>query len=255
MRIPYESCPLCGGHDFTFERAGDCGLHPLYVPGLPSEIRWLRCDACDHVHTDSHWSDEALAKIHNRTIRKVGDGLEGQRHIAAAIVEKVARYHEPAGPWIDIGPGNGSLLFAAAEWGYAPLALDVRRDVVDALWERGIDGLYADGGVWPEKIGVSVVSMADVLEHMADPVQALRDAHRALRNTGVLFVSLPNMDTELWREMDRQDANPYWNEIEHYHNFTRNRLHELLRETGFEPVHYDVSRRYRCGMEVIACAR
>jgi hypothetical protein len=40
--------------------------------------------------------------------------------------------------------------------------------------------------------------------------------------------------------------------IEHYHNFSRSRLYALLRETGFEPVRYGISERYRACMEVIA---
>jgi hypothetical protein len=47
-------------------------------------------------------------------------------------------------------------------------------------------------------------------------------------------------------------VNPYWGEIEHYHNFGRRRLYALLEEHGFEPARYGVSFRYRACMEVIA---
>jgi hypothetical protein len=60
------------------------------------------------------------------------------------------------------------------------------------------------------------------------------------------------MESMLWKAMDRQRANPYWAEIEHYHNFGRSRLYALLREMGFEPLRYGISERYRAGMEVIA---
>lgn len=46
--------------------------------------------------------------------------------------------------------------------------------------------------------------------------------------------------------------NPYWGELKHCHNFTRERLYALLREQHFEPIHYDISRPYRACMEVIA---
>jgi len=98
----------------------------------------------------------------------------------------------------------------------------------------------------------SVISMADVLEHMPYPKAGLKAAHRLLRPGGVLFVSMPNMDSMVWRALDASGSNPYWGEIEHYHNFTRQRLYALLDEHGFSPVHYDISERYRCCMEVIA---
>jgi protein O-GlcNAc transferase len=47
-------------------------------------------------------------------------------------------------------------------------------------------------------------------------------------------------------------VNPYWGEIEHYHNFFRKRLCALLQEHGFKPVEYHISERARVGMEVIA---
>ncbi len=84
---------------------------------------------------------------------------------------------------------------------------------------------------------------------------ALEAAHRLLDQDGVLFVSMPNFDCSAWRLLDRDNANPYWGELEHYHNFSRSRLYELLQEMNFEPVRYGVSERYRVCMEVVAKRR
>ena len=97
-----------------------------------------------------------------------------------------------------------------------------------------------------------VISMADVLEHMPYPVSALQEAHTLLAPEGLLFVSMPNSDCYTWRMLDRLDGNPYWGELEHYHNFGRQRLYSLLRQHGFEPIDYGISERYYMCMEVIA---
>jgi protein O-GlcNAc transferase len=47
-------------------------------------------------------------------------------------------------------------------------------------------------------------------------------------------------------------VNPYWGEIEHFHNFSRRRLYTLLENHGFQPAEYNVSERYHVCMEVIA---
>jgi hypothetical protein len=52
--------------------------------------------------------------------------------------------------------------------------------------------------------------------------------------------------------LDAAGTNPYWGEIEHYHNFTRPRLNALLEAHGFSPIDYNISERYRSCMEVIA---
>jgi len=87
---------------------------------------------------------------------------------------------------------------------------------------------------------------------MPFPKEGLSAAHRLLQPDGVLFVSMPNYDCMAWRLLDAGNANIYWGELEHFHNFSRARLYALLEEQGFEPVHYAVSERYRACMEVIA---
>jgi hypothetical protein len=62
-------------------------------------------------------------------------------------------------------------------------------------------------------------------------------------------------ESVLWTAMNQNRANPYWGEIEHYHNFGRTRLYALLEEAGFEPVRYAISERYRACMAVIARKR
>jgi len=97
-----------------------------------------------------------------------------------------------------------------------------------------------------------VISMADVLEHMAYPSRGLRQVHSLLNDGGVVLLSMPNMDCLPWRAMDRVQKNPYWAEIEHHHNFTRGRLYSLLAEHGLMPCRYGISTRYIACMEVLA---
>ena len=94
--------------------------------------------------------------------------------------------------------------------------------------------------------------MADVLEHVPFPRRSLAAVHRMMRPGGALFVSMPNMDSIIWRVLDATGTNPYWGELEHYHNFTRARLVRLLESQGFKFAEYNVSERYRTCMEVIA---
>ena len=50
-------------------------------------------------------------------------------------------------------------------------------------------------------------------------------------------------------------ANPYWGELEHFHNFSRAGMIGLLEKRGFVLVHYTVSDRYRSGMDIVARKR
>jgi hypothetical protein len=94
--------------------------------------------------------------------------------------------------------------------------------------------------------------MADVLEHVPFPKEYLAAAAELLTENGILFASMPNADSVLWAALSMNGANPYWGEIEHFHNFGRQRLFALLEECGFTIVHFGLSERYRACMEVIA---
>jgi 2-polyprenyl-3-methyl-5-hydroxy-6-metoxy-1,4-benzoquinol methylase len=156
-----------------------------------------------------------------------------------------------SGRWLDVGFGNGSLLFTAEEWGFTPVGLDLRRQNVEAMQKLGVEAHCADIADFRPRNRFEVISMADVLEHMAFPENGLTAAHRLLRPDGILFVSMPNYNCPAWRLLDAENRNPYWNALEHFHNFSRERLYSLTKQTGFSVLQYGVSERYRVCMELI----
>ena len=55
--------------------------------------------------------------------------------------------------------------------------------------------------------------------------------------------------------MDAENVNPYWSEIEHFHNFSFRQIRDELLHLGLGPVTCTVSNRYRLGMDVLAVRR
>ncbi len=255
QRVLFGRCPLCDSRSLVDSVAADCSKHPLYHRSIGPVMRWQRCIECGHVFTEGHFSDEACKLIYSRTLahQEVGHGAEQNRVVSSRMIEKVLPY-AAGGIWLDVGFGNGSLLFTAEEYGFEPIGVDLRADNVLKLASLGIQAYDRLSSV-PEAVECAVVSMADVLEHMPYPKEGLRAAHGLLADQGVLFMSMPNSESAVWKLLDRKNVNPYWGELEHYHNFGRSRLYRLLREMGFEPVRYGISERYRVCMEVIAIKR
>jgi SAM-dependent methyltransferase len=251
-RILFEGCPLCKSRNTATLRVADCSHHPLYLPVIAPTMTWLHCKDCSHVFTDGYFPPDIAAIIFEKTHdhQKPGWAFEQQRMVSARMVDKVAQ-HIQTGAWLDVGFGNGSLLCTAEEWGFTPVGLDLRRSSVAAMQRFGIEAQCADITAFEGRDRFSVISMADVLEHMPFPQHGLAAAHRLLRPGGVLFVSMPNYSCAAWRLLDHSNANPYWGELEHFHNFSRKRLYSLMKNMEFEPLHYGVSERYRACMEVI----
>lgn len=252
-RIAYKACPLCGSDAFQALRSGDCRGHALYRQDFAPTIDWMRCEPCGHVFTSGYFAGEALAALISKTqeCQQPGYQLEQQRIVAAELIEW-ASVHVPyiSARWLDVGFGAGALLTTAAEYGFAVTGTELRAENVQALASFGFDVRCAELSEMADTF--DIISMCDVLEHVPSPVQQLRYAHGLLSASGVLVLSMPNSDSFVWRVLDAAGTNPYWGELEHYHNFGRARLESLLRDNGFRPLAYSASRRYRACMQMVA---
>lgn len=260
VETPYEACPVCGGSHFMPAGRSDCRRHPLWRQGLPQQLIWLRCGACDHEFRSAYFTPRGMELLFTGANDEqiAGGELDAQRLVWADIVRSVAaRLPRPpwldgASIWLDIGCGNGGLVFTAGEFGFHSIGVDVRPAAVDGVRALGYEAVVGDVTSFEVTDPVDVVSMADVLEHIPFPRATLARVFATLRPGGVLLVSCPNTDCASWRAADRGGANPYRAEIEHCHNFSRAGLMRLLLDEGFLPVDYQVSRRYKSGMEITA---
>lgn len=256
MHEAYEQCPVCDAADIPYQIEAKVSDHGLYKPELPPTVKWRACEGCGHFFTEGYFTREAREIVTSTILptQEVGHEAGLRRRVSARIVEGVARY-VPAGEWLDVGTGNGSLLFTAAEWGYEPIGMDRRIDTVERLLKLGYKAFWNDVETLEEVDGAdrfNVVSLNGVLPRASHPKRALAAVHRLLRQGGALFLSMPNMDTIEWRIMDATGANPYWGELEHHHNFTRARVARMLDAQGFRIADYAVGEDGPSQMDIIA---
>lgn len=242
-RIPFDACPLCGG-DHDHLRDEPCAEKAMWKPCIDEVMRWRRCKDCGHVFAEGHFTPEAAADIFADAVdcQRVGFNIEDQRLISGALLDWVGG----TGTLLDVGFGSGSLMFTADEMGWHVAGIDLRAENVDAMQKLGYDARQCELESVADEF--DLICMLDVLEHMPDPKAALKHARKI--GTGLLL-SLPNMGSLCARYLTGSGENPYWREIEHYHNFTRERLYALLRECGWEPMRCRISERYRLGLEVL----
>lgn len=259
-RTKYTACPLCSSPDIRFYAKANCTGHHVWREPLEPFIVWMICGSCEHVFTEGYFTDAALDVLFGNTqdIQLVGNDLEVNRNISATMVQRVVdKLGLPENRlWLDVGFGNGSLLMTAKEFGFDVFGVDLRKKNVDDIQTFGVPAHHGTvASVLSQNLLASkatVISMADVVEHEPFPIDALRTARSLMTTPGLLLISMPNASAPLWHYWNANHINPYWQEIEHYHNFTRERLYALLEDAGFRPCHYATSQRYRGCMEILA---
>lgn len=253
-RSPYTACPLCGA-----EERGALpvpGLEPGDEDGAPV---WFGCQACGHVFSEGHLDAATAQQLALRAdlARLPGEGdVCGERRAASRVVHRLASLRGAiGGAWLDVGVGDGALLTTAAEYGFDAAGLDPSHAVIERLLAHGYEAGQADVEDLEGEDAFDVVSFDGSLQRQPFPETSISAASRLLRPGGLLFVSLPNIDSFSWRVLDERGTNPHWFDPTTFHLFSREGLYALLRRHGLEPIDYTVSDRWPAGMEVCAALR
>ncbi|MGA3153408.1 MAG: bifunctional glycosyltransferase/class I SAM-dependent methyltransferase, partial [Streptosporangiaceae bacterium] len=145
----------------------------------------------------------------------------------------------PAGRVLDLGCSGGLLAARARAAGHEVTGVDYAeipgvRERTDHFIQASLeDGIPAGAGD-----GFDVVIAADVIEHLSQPGQLLREARRVLRPGGQVLVSVPNFAH--WYPRLRVAAGLFGYDRRgildetHLRFFTRATLRRLVRASGFD---------------------
>ena len=142
---------------------------------------------------------------------------------------------------LDVGCGTGSLGYALrCTRSVRVVGVELSELAARRARERLDDVIVGDAVTAMEELAAGsfdCVVFADILEHLADPENALRAARRLLREDGSIVVSLPNVGH--WSVL-RQLLQGEWRYEEagildrtHLRFFTRKSAERLLQEAGF----------------------
>jgi SAM-dependent methyltransferase len=123
----------------------------------------------------------------------------------ALVRRLLARYVEAGCPALDLGCGTGHVVEALRRRGHAVVGLDIRREGLEAIRRRGSPRTHpvqGHAGALPFASGrFGLVTILDVLEHVADDRGLLAEARRVLRPGGTLLLTVP-AGPWLWSHRD-----------------------------------------------------
>ncbi|MCX5998402.1 MAG: class I SAM-dependent methyltransferase, partial [Chloroflexi bacterium] len=112
--------------------------------------------------------------------------------------DRCIRRHERRGLLLDVGCAEGALLTWADKRGYQAFGLDLSDLAVGIAKRRLItsDVIQGDVRSLPLKDNcLDIVTCFDVLEHLEDPPDGLRQVARSLKPGGLFVASVPNTDS------------------------------------------------------------
>jgi 2-polyprenyl-3-methyl-5-hydroxy-6-metoxy-1,4-benzoquinol methylase len=134
---------------------------------------------------------------------------------------------------IDIGCGTGFFLEVAKEKGWEVYGTEYAENAVSICKEKGINmqkGRLNPG--WYDAGMFDVVTSFEVLEHIINPVEEIRNIHSILRQGGLFYITTPNFNA-----VERFILKEKYNVIEypeHLCHYTPKTLKYLLAGNGFK---------------------
>ena len=148
---------------------------------------------------------------------------------------------------LDVGCARGHLLGELVSRGWESLGIDSDSTDVAICIDQGLDAVVLDitDGL-PASLGsFDLVVLADVLEHLPDPLHVLRSVHSLLEPGAKVVISVPNVAHMSVRLMLLFGQFRYSSrgilDRTHLRFFTRHTLTELLADAGFRPQRTDAS--------------
>lgn len=226
-------CPLCSGETrfrYTIERfkpsfdiliCTECGLE--MQSQMPVDDAALYGTDYYSGKADYSYRDERKQEHFERFVWK-------------ARLRKIKSYVPGGGDFLDVGCAYGGLALVAASEGFRAHGLDVSGEAVRGARERGLDahqGRITDRIFKPASM--DVVTMIEVIEHLANPVEAMRALGDIIRPGGLLVIQTANF---AGRQAITEGAQYHYYLPGHLHYFSRQNLESLLRANGFSRIDF-----------------
>lgn len=225
------ACALCASSKFTQR-------YPLQRSAI------VQCDGCGFCYVNPRMCSSILqARLQAWAQQDVVDAerlrIAFEKHTLALYeryLRRMADLTQP-GRLLDVGCSTGALMLAAQRQGWAVEGLEIGKASAAYAAQRLQVPVHTLSLYNFEAPAASydAIAFLEVIEHLEDPVGAVKKLHHLLRPGGLLLVSTPNYDS-LFR---RLFGTRWWVvncEEEHIQLFNRRSLERILGQQGFDVV-------------------
>lgn len=220
-------CPVCQSPDhapvtskdnYVIHKCGECTV--MFVHPFPSAQELT--DFYNNYHKSKQYKDKIKSKTKRARSRIASLGRRGNLS------------------FLDVGCNLGFATEAGRSLGYQALGVDVDVDAIEraaVLFPQAqfrcvpIDVLAAEGNKF------DVIYCSEVIEHLVDPLQFLKDIRSVMKDDSILFLTTPdNGHYSLPKDIEKLVK---WNSFrppEHLIYFNKTSLKRIFRDAGFSNV-------------------
>ena len=130
---------------------------------------------------------------------------------------------------LDFGSGLGQCIEASSSLGWKSVGIEMN-DFCIKLCDSKKLKVYKDFKYLNKNKKYDVITLFEVIEHLPNPDETLKELKYRLSNKGILIITCPN-----WNSLERFIFKNTWKVIdpEHYHYFTKKTILSILKKNNF----------------------
>lgn len=224
------SCNLCQGTDVT-------------VLFQKNTFSYVQCNNCNLVYVREQLTPQEVQKIYERGYDSKRQSKADPRDFSSYkdLLQNLRPYRQN-NRLLDVGCFMGKFLYGAQVDGWNVAGVEISEQAVtfcdDELGLRNVfcSTLEANTELQP---GFDVITMIDLIEHLADPLVTVQRSYDLLREGGVLYVETPNF-ASIARLIYGQKWRVFfpW----HFYYFTPKTLKRTLQRVGFKQIEINTTQ-------------
>lgn len=216
MSAWHTKCLNCGGHDLAkmsrfsnshLLRCSSCKL--VFAGRIPTDQELIQ-------HYKGYGREDTLSDLTRQRYRELLSGWQNLRH---------------SNNILDVGAGNGFFIQEAIESGWQGYATEYTPEAVTLCRAKGAAAHQGDLDTAPFADGsFDIITAFEVLEHVRNPLELMRNVARLLRPNGMFYLTTPNFNS-----VSRHILGVQWHVIEypeHLFYFTPATLRNMAKRAG-----------------------
>jgi len=227
---PRIACPICDSNDYSIVlETSDLRLHKtrdFFTLVSCNFCRLLSVNPLPQVDASRFYSQDYFNPRQNVL------ALFLSRLIRQRKVHKLSKLKK-GGRIVDVGCGTGDFLAAFGHASWETWGVDISEYACRIAAQRSVDKVFV-GELEDHKFPTSyfdIITMNHSFEHMPNPKRVLVEVHRILKEDGLVFISLPNIES-----LQFKICGPYWLELDiprHIYHYSTRTIAMILQRYGF----------------------
>lgn len=196
--MPVGQCILCGSSAYT-------------VVGHTYGWPWQQCLECTHVYNGRRLSSEKYLEFYQVVDEPISysdtyTDAEVQNYrmkfVALPKVEHIAKHcqnhSEKDTTWLDVGTGNGDVVYLADQKGFKALGIEINPASVEYGKSKWGVNIYLGRIEEFEKENREtwdIISFLGISDIIINPIEYIQIAYRLLNKNGIMAMSFPNFNS------------------------------------------------------------